>query len=186
MRTVDEALQRLDEVVGVTAVMHLYKNTSIAKRYKPLMNVNDIPVYLQRIANGERILEAVTKELILFKGYKVQILEESVSHFPVCLFMKPRWSGAKELNRIIIRTIEFGLRQRITELHSERWLRRGARLEKNATIDSLNMLTLISCFFGLIDLCYGDKLSRNNRAVAPPSSLTHINQLLQARVWATH
>ncbi|XP_038212094.1 uncharacterized protein LOC119832503 [Zerene cesonia] len=151
IRSVNDALQHLDEIVGVAAVVHLYKNTSIAKRYKPL-NVNDIPVYLQRIANGERILQAVNEDLILFKRYKVQILDESVSHFPVCIFMRARWPGAEEITRIIARTVEYGLKQRISELHLDRWLRNGARQSNNPTIDSLNMLTLISCFYGLIGM----------------------------------
>ncbi|CAG4983307.1 unnamed protein product [Colias eurytheme] len=71
LKTLNDALQALDEVVGLLPVVDLYRNTSIVERFKPVLN-KEIPLYVKKIANGERILLAVNKILVSYTKYKVQ------------------------------------------------------------------------------------------------------------------
>ncbi|XP_045497521.1 uncharacterized protein LOC123695658 [Colias croceus] len=152
LRTLNDALQALDEVVGLLPVVDLYRNTSIVERFKPVLN-KEIPLYVKKIANGERILLAVNKILVSYTKYKVQILEENVSSFKVYFFVRPRWGALEELHHTMIRITEVGFQWQIYQVYINEWLRGGGReyytVEKST---ALNMAILISCFYGLVAL----------------------------------
>ncbi|XP_038212093.1 uncharacterized protein LOC119832502 [Zerene cesonia] len=152
LRTLNDALQALDEVVGLSVAVDLYDNMSIERRFKPVQN-KEIPYYLKRISHGERILLAVNKILVSYSKYKVQILEENVSTFKVYFFVRPRWGAFEELHRTMIRITEVGFQWQIYQVYINEWLRSGGRdyyTEEKST--ALNMAILISCFYGLIAL----------------------------------
>ncbi|XP_022128738.2 uncharacterized protein LOC111002808 [Pieris rapae] len=101
IRTVNDGLQNLNEVVASAAIQELYKNTSLEEQFNVLAKPSDSEVYLKKIVDGARILLAEDFVTVKSHGYldKVQFLEESVIRLPACFFVRARWPGVDEFRR---------------------------------------------------------------------------------------
>ncbi|XP_041978662.1 uncharacterized protein LOC121732761 [Aricia agestis] len=147
--TVKEALKIVDEVVGLDSYIEFYRNTSIEERFKSIA-LSEVKDYVEEISKGKKSMLVLDDMLVKLYGYEVQVLNEKVANAPDCIFMRPRWPAAKEVHRRIVESAEAGLVSKITSQSRFGWVFKynSTRIPRKYT--PLDMMTLSSCFYGLM------------------------------------
>ncbi|XP_047504868.1 uncharacterized protein LOC125049549 [Pieris napi] len=156
IRTVNDGLQILDEVVASAAIQELYKNTSLEEQFNVLAKPSDSEAYLKNIVDGARILLAEDYITVKSHGYldMVQFLEESVVRLPACIFVRARWPGVDEFRRKIMEFHQHGFFGyyyfQYKARHYRRYERTNGSHTKERSTKPLTIASLSSLFYGLL------------------------------------
>ncbi|XP_046959668.1 uncharacterized protein LOC124529796 [Vanessa cardui] len=147
--SLDEAIQVVDGVGGPIAFLEYYHNASIEYNFIKL-KLADITTYIKDIGAGKKFLLAVDLLQVKFYNQAVQILKENGTTMPKSFYMRPRWSGAAEISRLINHIAESGLYVKIENDIILKLLLRNEKLSKtDVSLKPMGMELLKSCFYGL-------------------------------------
>ncbi|KAG6450255.1 uncharacterized protein LOC115443595 [Manduca sexta] len=147
--TLENALKYVDGYGGLEVFYNYYRDTPLAANFQ-ILEVHDIGPYIEAIAAGKKFL--ILTDILLVQEFdvKIQILDEPVSRAVTCIFMRPGWPAAKEVDLLMQYIIEVGLTEKALKDYNYEWKRTRELRKEEYVHQSLDFLTLSACFYGLV------------------------------------
>lgn len=153
-KTFAEAHKQIESYGGVDSLVVFYKDSLVAENYQQL-TLAEVKEKAVSISQGERFLLAVDLWTLRHLGVRVQILGEPAITSPVSILVRPRWAAAKEFDSILLRIVESGIYDKITEDYNNQDMLKNYR--KYPTHDlhftPLDWLHLSGCFYVFLIEC---------------------------------
>ncbi|KOB71912.1 Ionotropic receptor [Operophtera brumata] len=142
-----EASKVVDGYGGTEAFREFYRETSYFQKFR-VLNIGDVTPLVKKVADGKRFLIAIDRLQAFELSSGLQIIDEPITHAPVCFFMRPGWPASKEIDVVIQRLAESGFVQKVLRDNIYEWMKREVHHDYRKT-QSLNMKALIGIFYGL-------------------------------------
>lgn len=143
-----EAIKVVDGYGGSELFREFYQGTTYYQKFN-VFKIGDVTSQVKKVAYGKRFLIASDRLVAFELSNDLQIIDEPISHAPMCYFMRPGWPAAKEIDIVIQRLTEAGFMQKVLRDHIHKWMRKREVHHNNRKTRPLNMKALIGCFYVL-------------------------------------